>query len=38
MKTAYIRNIIIYILENIVYQGYNNIDEKCVYMQNYNIK
>ena len=25
-------------LENILYQGYNTIDKKCVYMQNYNIK
>lgn len=25
-------------LENIVYQGYNTVDEKYVYMQNYNIK
>ena len=38
MKTAYIRNIFTYILENIVYQGYNNIDVNGVYMQNYNIK
>lgn len=38
MKIAYIRNMDTYILENILYQEYNNIDVKCVYMQNYNIK